>query len=66
LVRVKISIDRSVSLNLEVECRSGICGKCKKRLLSGSVMMEVEDALSPTDKSDRMILLCQARAKAVN
>jgi glycine betaine catabolism B len=47
---------------LDFECRSGICGKCKKRLLSGSVVMEVEDALSPTDKANRMILLCQARA----
>jgi len=48
-------------LALEDECGSGICGTCKKRLLAGSVTMEVEDALSPVDKADRMILLCQAK-----
>ena len=48
-------------LALEYECWSGICGTCKKRLLAGSVTMEVEDALSPVDEADRMILLCQAK-----
>ena len=51
----------AAGLALEYECRSGICGTCKKRLLAGSVTMEVADALSPMDKADRMILLCQAK-----
>lgn len=52
----------AAGLELEYECRSGVCGTCKRRLLAGSVMMEVDDALSSMDKADRMILLCQAKA----
>lgn len=44
------------------ECRSGICGQCKTRLVSGKVTMDVEDALSSADKSKGLILACQARA----
>lgn len=49
-------------LELDFECRAGICGTCKARLISGSVTMDVEDALSPRDKSDNIILMCQAKA----
>jgi ferredoxin len=52
----------AAGLELEYECRSGVCGSCKKRMLDGSVTMQVEDALTPMDKADRMILLCKARA----
>jgi len=52
----------AVGLELAYECRSGVCGTCKKRLLAGSVTMEVEDALLPTDKAGGLILLCQAKA----
>ncbi|HEU4733032.1 MAG TPA: ferric reductase-like transmembrane domain-containing protein [Kofleriaceae bacterium] len=44
------------------ECRSGICGQCKTRLVSGTVTMEVQDALTAADRSRRLILACQARA----
>jgi ferredoxin-NADP reductase/DMSO/TMAO reductase YedYZ heme-binding membrane subunit len=44
------------------ECRSGICGQCKTRLISGTVTMDVQDALTPADRSRRLILACQARA----
>jgi len=44
------------------ECRSGICGQCKTRLVAGRVMMEVQDALTPADRSKGLILACQARA----
>src|SRR5207302_1812165 len=33
------------------ECRSGICGQCKTRLVSGMVAMDAEDALSAKEKS---------------
>ena len=52
----------ATGLNLDFECRSGICGTCKKRMLAGAVTMEVEDALSPADKAGNYILLCQAKA----
>ncbi len=44
------------------ECRSGICGQCKTRLISGKVRMEVQDALTNADRSKGLILACQARA----
>jgi ferredoxin-NADP reductase/DMSO/TMAO reductase YedYZ heme-binding membrane subunit len=44
------------------ECRSGICGQCKTRLVTGKVKMEVQDALSAADRSKGLILACQARA----
>jgi len=52
----------AAGLDLEYECRSGICGSCKKRMLAGSVTMAVEDGLSPSEKAEQVILLCQAKA----
>jgi glycine betaine catabolism B len=48
-------------VSIPYECRSGICGQCKTRLLTGRVAMEVQDALTPIDKSKGLILACQAR-----
>lgn len=45
---------------LPFECRSGICGQCKTKLISGRVAMEVQDALTPADRSKGLILACQA------
>ena len=44
------------------ECRSGICGQCKTKLVSGKVTMDVQDALTSADRSKGLILACQARA----
>ena len=44
------------------ECRSGICGQCKSKVLSGRVVMETQDALSATEKAKGIILACQAHA----
>jgi ferredoxin len=41
-------------------CRSGTCGSCRVKLVSGRVGMAVEDALTETDKADGYILACQA------
>jgi ferredoxin-NADP reductase len=43
------------------ECRSGICGQCKTRLVAGRVLMEVQDALTNADRAKGLILACQAR-----
>jgi ferredoxin-NADP reductase/DMSO/TMAO reductase YedYZ heme-binding membrane subunit len=48
-------------LSIPFECRSGICGQCKTRLLTGRVTMDVQDALSAADRSNGLILACQAR-----
>lgn len=49
-------------VEIPFECRSGICGQCKTRLVSGRVAMDVQDALTPADRSRGLILACQARA----
>jgi ferredoxin-NADP reductase/DMSO/TMAO reductase YedYZ heme-binding membrane subunit len=48
-------------VTIPFECRSGICGQCKTKLVSGRVTMEVQDALTPGDRASGLILACQAR-----
>jgi ferredoxin-NADP reductase len=49
-------------VTIPFECRSGICGQCKTHLISGTVTMGVQDALTAADRAKRLILACQARA----
>lgn len=51
-----------VDVNIDYSCRTGSCGVCRVKLLSGSVTMEVEDGLDPDDKANGMILACQAKS----
>ena len=48
---------------LPYDCRSGICGQCKTKLVSGRVTMDAEDALDPVDRANGLILACQARCR---
>jgi ferredoxin len=48
-------------IDIPNECRSGICGQCKTRLVSGKVVMETQDALTSADRAKGLILACQAR-----
>ncbi len=48
-------------IEIPFECRSGICGQCKCKLISGRVVMEAQDALTASDKAKGLILACQAR-----
>jgi ferredoxin len=45
-------------------CRSGTCGACRVKLLSGEVLMPVEDSLTEGEKARGYILACQAQAKS--
>ncbi len=47
---------------IDYQCRVGTCGICKTKLLEGKVTMEVEDALTPEDKAQNIILACQAKS----
>lgn len=49
-------------VEIDNSCRSGTCGSCMVKLLSGQVSMEVEDGLEPEDKTNGYILACQAVA----
>ncbi len=50
-----------LGVDIPFDCRAGICGQCKTRLLAGQVVMDVEDALDPADRLNNLILSCQAR-----
>jgi ferredoxin-NADP reductase len=54
----------TLSIEIPFECRSGICGQCKLRLLDGTVQMDCEDALSAIEKAHGIILACQARPRS--
>jgi ferredoxin-NADP reductase len=51
-----------VDVNIDYSCRTGSCGVCRVKLLSGSVTMEVEDGLDSDDKASGIILACQAKS----
>ena len=53
-----------VGVDIDYSCRLGTCGICKVKLLSGTVTMEVDDALTPADKTQNIVLACQAKATA--
>jgi len=53
-----------VGVPIEYACRQGYCGLCKIKLLSGEVTMDVDDSLTPLDRSSGVILACQAKASA--
>ena len=57
-----LELSEEAGLDVDYECRSGICGRCKTRLLAGWATMEVQDALDEVDKANQLILLCQARS----
>ena len=59
-----LEASEDVGVNIEYSCRVGTCGVCRVKLLSGAVTMEVEDGLEPGDKSNNIILACQAKPTA--
>lgn len=52
-----------IDVDIDYSCRTGTCGECAVKLLSGNVSMEVDDGLEPEQKEAGMILACQAIAK---
>lgn len=48
-------------VEIPFECRSGVCGQCKTRLVTGLVRMDSQDALTAGDRAKGLILACQAR-----
>ena len=61
--RTVLELAESQGIAIPFDCRSGVCGQCKTRLLSGSVAMATEDALDPLDRANGIILACQARCR---
>jgi ferredoxin-NADP reductase len=61
--RSVLELAESQGIAIPYDCRSGVCGQCKTKLLSGSVVMAAEDALDPLDRANNVILACQARCR---
>ena len=57
-----LEVAEEAGVAIPFECRSGICGQCKTKLISGKVKMDVQDALSASDRAKGLVLACQARA----
>jgi glycine betaine catabolism B len=51
----------ALGIRINYDCRAGICGQCKTKLLAGRVIMDAEDALDAIDRAKNVILSCQAR-----
>jgi ferredoxin-NADP reductase/DMSO/TMAO reductase YedYZ heme-binding membrane subunit len=51
----------ALGVRINYDCRAGVCGQCKTKLLAGRVVMEAEDALASVDRANNVILSCQAR-----
>ncbi|MEO7791936.1 MAG: iron-sulfur cluster-binding domain-containing protein [Vicinamibacterales bacterium] len=62
LTRTVLEAAEEAGVDIPFECRSGICGQCKTQLITGRVTMDVQDALTQSDRSNGLILACQARA----
>lgn len=57
-----LEVAEAANVPIDYSCRVGICGICKTKLLEGKVTMEVEEALTPEDKAQNIILACQAKS----
>ena len=57
-----LEASEDIGVNIDYQCRVGICGVCKTQMLSGSVTQAVQDALTEADKRQNIILACQAKA----
>lgn len=60
--RTVLEVAEGIGVEIPNVCRAGVCGVCKTKLLSGSVSMAVQDALTPEDKAKNLILACQAKS----
>lgn len=58
-----LELSEELGTGIEFSCRVGTCGICKVKMTSGEVDMAVEDALDPDDKTNGIILACQAKPK---
>jgi ferredoxin-NADP reductase len=66
----KIHVDQTVlelseelAIGIAYSCRIGTCGVCKVRMTVGEVEMAVQDSLDPEDKTNGIILACQAKPR---
>lgn len=59
-----LELSEDLAIGIQFSCRIGTCGVCKVKMTSGEVAMAVEDALDSADKTNGIILACQAKPKS--
>lgn len=59
-----LELSEELGIGIEFSCRSGTCGVCKVKMTAGEVEMAVQDALDADDKTNGIILACQAKPKS--
>ncbi|WP_063683257.1 FAD-binding oxidoreductase [Bradyrhizobium stylosanthis] len=57
-----LEVAEAAGVSIDYSCRVGVCGVCKTHLLQGNVTMEVQDALTADERTNGLILACQARS----
>ena len=58
-----LELSEELGIGIEFSCRVGTCGVCKVKMTSGEVDQAVQDALDADDKTNCIILACQAKPK---
>jgi ferredoxin len=58
-----LDVGDAAHVYIDSACRSGTCGACRIKLLSGRVRMPVEESLTEGEKASGCILACQARVE---
>jgi ferredoxin-NADP reductase len=61
--RTVLEVAEANGVAISYDCRSGVCGQCKTRLIAGDVTMDADDALTASDRTAGQILACQARCR---
>ncbi len=59
-----LELSEELGIAIEFSCRVGTCGICKVKMTSGEVDQAVQDALDADDKTNGIILACQAKPKS--
>ena len=57
-----LEVAEAIGVDMPSSCRVGTCGICITRLVAGSVTMEVDEGLDPSEKAAGFILACQAKS----
>jgi ferredoxin-NADP reductase len=58
-----LELSEELGIGIQNSCRVGTCGVCKVKMTAGEVEMAVQDALDADDKTNGIILACQAKPK---
>ena len=61
--RTVLEVAEANGIAIPYDCRAAVCGQCKTRVLSGDVTMDADDALDANDRSNGVVLACQARCR---